>query len=253
VMKGFVGEIFSSMQGEGLYAGRRQVFVRFSGCNLSCVYCDTKRFRRRVERCRVERRAGSGEFESRENPMAAGEIFKEVLRLVTPDIHSVSLTGGEPLLQAKLAAEVAKLCRRASLPVYLETNGSLPEGMRKLAGLVDYASIDVKLPEHRAVEPARWEELLERELECIKIAKKKAQVFAKIVVLPKTDEETVYPICRRLAELDVPLVIHPVTPAGGIREPPEKKLLLRLSEVAALAGVEEIAVIPQLHRIIGLR
>ena len=35
-------EIFSSIQGEGKYVGYRQVFIRFSGCNLHCTYCDTK-------------------------------------------------------------------------------------------------------------------------------------------------------------------------------------------------------------------
>ncbi|MBN1405468.1 MAG: 7-carboxy-7-deazaguanine synthase QueE, partial [Candidatus Omnitrophica bacterium] len=35
-------EIFSSIQGEGIYVGERQIFIRFAGCNLNCVYCDTK-------------------------------------------------------------------------------------------------------------------------------------------------------------------------------------------------------------------
>jgi len=37
-----IAEIFSSIQGEGLYVGRRQIFIRFCGCNLNCRYCDTE-------------------------------------------------------------------------------------------------------------------------------------------------------------------------------------------------------------------
>ncbi|MBI2447469.1 MAG: 7-carboxy-7-deazaguanine synthase QueE, partial [Candidatus Omnitrophica bacterium] len=40
-MKTKISEIFSSIQGEGLYLGKRQIFVRFYGCNMRCAYCDT--------------------------------------------------------------------------------------------------------------------------------------------------------------------------------------------------------------------
>ena len=44
-MKTHINEVFSSIQGEGTLIGRRQVFIRFSGCNLDCNYCDTSKSR----------------------------------------------------------------------------------------------------------------------------------------------------------------------------------------------------------------
>ena len=44
-MKTSINEVFSSIQGEGILLGRRQIFVRFSGCNLDCNYCDTSKSR----------------------------------------------------------------------------------------------------------------------------------------------------------------------------------------------------------------
>ncbi|MEM4195978.1 MAG: 7-carboxy-7-deazaguanine synthase QueE, partial [Methanothermobacter sp.] len=40
-MKAPIMEVFSSIQGEGLLLGKRQIFIRFAGCNLNCSYCDT--------------------------------------------------------------------------------------------------------------------------------------------------------------------------------------------------------------------
>ncbi|MDF1532664.1 MAG: 7-carboxy-7-deazaguanine synthase QueE, partial [ANME-2 cluster archaeon] len=42
----FLGEIFNSIQGEGIFTGMRQVFVRFQGCPLHCDYCDTPQSRK---------------------------------------------------------------------------------------------------------------------------------------------------------------------------------------------------------------
>lgn len=99
-----VNKIFYSIQGEGARVGTPQVFVRFSGCNLHCSFCDT-------------------DHESSDREMSAAEIVAECRR-VGNGCGSVSLCGGEPTLQldAYLIAEF----KRYGFFISIETNGLLP-------------------------------------------------------------------------------------------------------------------------------
>lgn len=76
-----ISEIFQSIQGEGPFAGTESVFVRTSGCNLRCWFCDTPYTSWRPEG--TER--------------SVGDVFDEVMAL---DVEHVVLTGGEPMLVA---------------------------------------------------------------------------------------------------------------------------------------------------------
>ncbi len=99
-----VTEIFFSIQGEGSRAGRPCVFVRFTGCDLRCGYCDTAY-------------AFHGGTE-----MAHEEILAAVARHPT---RFVLLTGGEPLLQKDLPALAEELITRG-YEVAIETHGQRP-------------------------------------------------------------------------------------------------------------------------------
>ena len=99
-----VTEIFFSIQGEGSRAGRPCVFVRFTGCDLRCVYCDT-----------------AYAFHGG-RPMSRPEIMAEVER---HPARLVCLTGGEPLLQKELPALARDLLDRG-YEVTVETHGQRP-------------------------------------------------------------------------------------------------------------------------------
>lgn len=105
-MKMKINEIFYSLQGEGVKAGTPAVFVRFSGCNLRCGFCDT------------EHQCGQ--------PMTEEDILSEVNRYPAP---LVVLTGGEPSLQ--ITPRLIKLLHAAGKTIAVETNGTrpLPEGI----------------------------------------------------------------------------------------------------------------------------
>lgn len=99
----FVSEIFASIQGEGTRAGMPCAFVRLSGCNLRCRYCDTE----------YARESG--------REMTVGNVMKRVLSFRLP---LVEVTGGEPLLQPACRTLLKRL-RAEGLTTLLETNGTI--------------------------------------------------------------------------------------------------------------------------------
>ena len=116
-----VTEIFFSIQGEGSRAGRPCVFVRFTGCDLRCVYCDTAyAFHGGTEMTRAEIVAAIGRYPSR----------------------FVCITGGEPLLQKELPALVHELLG-AGWEVAVETHGQRPLDELPPAAI---RIVDVKTP-----------------------------------------------------------------------------------------------------------
>lgn len=96
-----VNEIFYSLQGEGHYTGTPAVFLRLSGCNLSCPFCDTQH--------------------QRGTQMSYDEIVEAISEY--PARHIV-ITGGEPTMQ--LTDEFIDLLHREGWFVQIETNGTLP-------------------------------------------------------------------------------------------------------------------------------
>lgn len=96
-----INEIFYSLQGEGFYTGTPAVFLRFSGCNRKCDFCDTEH---------------SGFTE-----MTASEIAEAVAKY--PSRHLI-ITGGEPTMQ--LDSDLMRAIKAKRFYVQVETNGSLP-------------------------------------------------------------------------------------------------------------------------------
>src|SRR3990172_5826190 len=143
---GYLAEVFSSIQGEGLLVGVRQVFVRLAGCNLSCRYCDPPESRVAPFFCRVERSPGRVDFHELSNPVELDDLLKFIRQLNRVKHHSVSLTGGEPLCQPEFVSQLIQGVHQVGLPAYLETNGSLAEPLASLEVAPDYVAMDIKLP-----------------------------------------------------------------------------------------------------------
>lgn len=170
-----VTEIFQSIQGETTHAGRPCSFVRFTGCDLRCRYCDSSYAWQ------------GGEERSVDQVLESLSAFRT---------RFVTLTGGEPMLQKG----IEELCRRllaAGFEVAVETHGqaplaSLPEGVRRI--------VDVKTP-GSGVEDRTFANLTSL----------RPGDEVKFVVTSRADFDWAAGVCKRFGlEGKVPVLLSPV-------------------------------------------
>lgn len=128
-------EIFKSVQGESTHAGRPCIFVRLTGCNLRCAYCDT------AYAYQGDKQASVAEVIDLVDGLGSG---------------IVEITGGEPLLQLPEVLELASQLRTQGRTVLVETNGSIPLPPRPRPF---HAILDVKCPGSGESERVCWENL----------------------------------------------------------------------------------------------
>lgn len=226
-------EVFTSIQGEGLYAGRMHRFIRFAGCNLACGYCDTPA--------------------SREPDRGEEYTLEALRRAVAADdapYEALCLTGGEPLLQAGFIKEFLIANRRkpfVTVPILLETNGTLPEELELVLPYVDVISMDIKTPD------GACPDLFETQRRFALIAYLR-RLYVKLVVTPDIKDSDFDRAVGLVAGIDaaIPFYIQPVTPYDKIGQRPSSERLIDLY-VRARRRLESVAVMPQLHTILGLR
>lgn len=238
-------EVFSSVQGEGMLIGCRQIFIRFAHCNLKCRYCDTSF--EKVSSCRVEDAPGSSNFRTLANPVSfetLDAILADWIEKAPEMHHSISLTGGEPLVQGDLLADWAP--RLADmLPLYLETNGTLPEPLVPILPHLSWISMDIKLSSATGT-PTPWQE------HCNFLAHaRQTNCQVKVVVTEETPLREVEAVARMLSETapEVPLILQPVTRKGKVSVPGD--LLLQFQS-AAVRNHAIVRVIPQTHAFMHL-
>ena len=122
-----VVEKFVSINGEGSKAGQLAVFVRFAGCNLDCVYCDTK---------------WANEKDVSYSEMSKEEIYEYIK---STGVRNITVTGGEPLLQDGIYEFLEYLSLDKELSVEIETNGSVDISLFKKIDNTPSFTMDYKL------------------------------------------------------------------------------------------------------------
>ena len=223
-MKGKIAEIFESVQGEGIYFGEKQLFIRFFGCNLNCQYCDTKL-----------------KYFLEYEPQ---ELFRELTRY-QDNYHSISFTGGEPLLQKDFLKEVLKFTAHRGYKNYLETNGTLYQELKEVIDHVDIIAMDVKLPSSTATG-----DFWKAHRDFLDIASKK-EVFLKSVVCASTTADDLEQACKLIKAVNHSVILV-LQPDSRLKE---GEITEKLQEFRALVEKNKITacIIPQMHNIIGIK
>ncbi len=177
----------------------------------------------------------------------------------------MSITGGEPLEQPEFVGAIARRLRGAGMRVYLETNGLHATALETLVQDVDVLAMDIKLPS--AVGREVWEEhrAFLRVLPGTRFGARANVrdddvVFAKVVVDESATPDEVATAARIIAEADrrIPLILQPESGAL-LSTRTSRERARRLLETVfdaqrlALDVLDVVRVVPQCHRILGVR
>lgn len=217
-----IKEIFESIQGEGPYIGYNQLFIRFSSCNLHCNYCDT-------------------DFKTSLKRYTPKELEKEIQKY--KNIHSISLTGGEPLLSTDFLQEFLPLTNKK---IYLETNGTLFNELEKIINYTDIISMDIKLPSTTGMP-----DLFKEHNNFIKIAKKHSkEIFAKVVFDTNITNDEINNVIKIAKENNILIILQPKMEGEVLNLKTEF-----INEIFYhfVAKYTNIRLIPQVHKFLNVR
>lgn len=215
------------------WPGKISVVVFLSGCNLRCPWCQNPD-------CVLGR-----------TRMETDEVLRTIERSI-PLIDSVVLSGGEPTLHPEKCFEILKFGKRLGLFVAIETNGTMPEVLRRLVSHLDFLAVDVKAP----ISDQNFYSTVaggvpvdtEKIAESLRIAASSGiELEPRTTIVPglNDDEATVQRICEDLHEIGVRKLRltqfrneKTLDPEFQKVQPPSREKLLRLAQIARRCGID---------------
>lgn len=217
-----IKEIFQSIQGEGPYVGYKQLFVRFCNCNLKCNYCDTEFL-------------SDKDFEEYDPCELANKVNSY------DKIHSVSLTGGEPLLSADFLKDFLPLVNQK---IYLETNATLADKFLEVKSFIDIVSADIKLESATGIKNSyKFHDKFFDNCRGV-------ETFAKIVFNSKITQDEINSCCELGKKYNIELILQPEM-IGDKMSVTSKFASYILDKF--LEKYENVRLIPQVHKFLDVR
>jgi 7-carboxy-7-deazaguanine synthase len=145
-LKYFLNCIYVSSEGEGVHLGKPQIFVRFQGCSIGCVNCDSKE---------------TWAFVSKQDQsQSLDQVLTQIHELSTSGrripIKRVSITGGDPLHPSHHEPVLALVEALKAQGFYINIEASGTRVVPEIFDLVDFISFDYKTPSTGVKTPLRW-------------------------------------------------------------------------------------------------
>ena len=220
IIRTCVKEIFTSIQGEGPYVGYKQLFIRFCKCNLTCNFCDTDFL-----------------ADEKTKNYTPEELVTTTKELNLTNIHSISLTGGEPLLETAFLNRFLPLVNQK---IYLETNGTLPEKLLEIIDLVDIILQSA----------TNGPDFFEKHKRFIKIAEANDKdIFVKAVFDETISDEEIETVIDIVKDYDIELILQPLMIGNSMKIPPQK--LIEIFD-KFVEKYPKTRIIPQSHKFINV-
>ena len=217
----FLSEKFFSIQGEGLNVGTPALFIRTAYCNLRCPWCDTK----------YSWTSG--------RPIEVNDLAREI---VSSGVSLVVITGGEPLIYSY---EIARLLRTLKSSGYggvvqIETNGSIePKPLKGFDNYVLTASPKVT---------CKYKVYF---IETLRKLIRQYRVLELKLVVTKDDISCLKSFLRELGDFEVPIILQPLHRSNSSYVDETRELIGVVLSDKELKG--RVRVIPQLHKLIGVK
>lgn len=234
-----LNELFVSIEGEGIFAGTKTLFVRFSGCHLRCYWCDTK----------YSLSPTSG------NSYSIDDAKNLITEYLQPNIYKVNFTGGEPLLQPGPLIVLADFVRnQLNIKTYLESSCYDWKRFESVLPYFDICKIEFKTRDSKVVDSTYYDNLLQNELKCLELSLSKTNKisFIKIVFTNSTSISEIRDLAAEIFQCPNIDILGGITlqPSYQFDSPTNEQILKVYDEMCTY--YKEVRVIPQMHKLLGM-